>query len=66
MVAEAGAEKRHLIFCQVLLANMDDFQAMNDVYYNWIDPNSGPTRACYEARLASPDYLVEIVSIAAI
>ena len=32
----------------------------------WIDPANTPARATVEARLASPKYLVEIMSVAAV
>jgi enamine deaminase RidA (YjgF/YER057c/UK114 family) len=38
---------------------------MNAVWDAWIDPKNPPARATVEARLASPEYLVEIAVIAA-
>lgn len=46
---------------------MDDFAAMNEIYYGeWIDKNAGPTRACFESRLAVPKYKIEIIATAAV
>jgi enamine deaminase RidA (YjgF/YER057c/UK114 family) len=39
---------------------------MNEVWDGWIDPANPPTRATGEARLAAPDYRVEIIVTAAV
>jgi enamine deaminase RidA (YjgF/YER057c/UK114 family) len=33
---------------------------MNDVWDKWVDPDNLPVRATVEARLATPELLVEI------
>lgn len=65
MLKEAGTDKSKLLQVTVWLANMDDFAAMNAVYDQWIDPANPPTRACGESRLATPDYRVEVIAVAA-
>ncbi|RDE10612.1 RidA family protein [Pelagibacterium lacus] len=66
LLAEAGSNKSKVLTAQVLLSNIADFAAMNSVYDKWIDPANPPARACYEARLASPDLRVEIIVVAAL
>ncbi|HWA43436.1 MAG TPA: RidA family protein [Hypericibacter adhaerens] len=66
LLAEAGTSKSRLLSCQVILANMGDFAAMNSVYDAWIDPANPPARAAIEARLAAPGYKVEIIAVAAL
>ena len=66
VLADAGTSKSKVLSCQVILSNMADFAAMNSVYDAWIDPANPPTRACIEARLASPALKVEIIAIAAL
>src|SRR5437867_3717966 len=39
---------------------------MNAAWDAWVDPANTPARATVEARLASPKYLVEIMTVAAI
>jgi enamine deaminase RidA (YjgF/YER057c/UK114 family) len=39
---------------------------MNAVWDAWVVPNSPPCRATVQARLAKPEWLVEIVITAAI
>ncbi len=42
------------------------FGAKNEVYDAWVDPAAPAARACGEAKLATPDYLVECIVTAAI
>lgn len=66
LLAETGTSKSKVLSVQVLLTSISDFAAMNSVYDKWIDPANPPARACYEARLASPDLRVEIIAVAAV
>ncbi len=61
----AGSDKSHLVSATIWLANMDDFAAMNAVWEAWVDPENPPARACTEARLAAPEFLVEVMVTAA-
>ena len=44
---------------------MADFEKMYEVWDAWITPVTSPARACGEAKLASPEYKVEVVVVAA-
>ena len=65
-LAEVGSDKSKLLQVVIWLADMGDFSAMNDVYDAWIDPAAPAARACGEAKLATPEYLVEFIVTAAI
>ena len=65
LLAEAGSSKSKMLQVIVWLADMKDFAAMNEVYDAWIDPAAPAVRACGEAKLATPDYLVEFIVTAA-
>lgn len=65
LLALAGSDKSRVLSVTVWLADMADFPAMNTVYDAWIDPANPPARATGEARLATPDYLVEFIVVAA-
>lgn len=65
LLAEAGSSKSKALQVIVWLADMADFAAMNAVYDAWIDPANPAARACGEAKLATPDYLVEFIVTAA-
>lgn len=66
LLAEAGTDKSKILHVVVWLADMADFATMNAVYDAWIDPANPPARAAGEAKLATPDYLVEFIVTAAI
>ena len=66
LLAKAGTDKSKLISATIWLCSMDDFANMNAVWDSWVDPANVPARACVESpRLATPDYHVEIMVIAA-
>jgi enamine deaminase RidA (YjgF/YER057c/UK114 family) len=49
----------------VWLVDIGTFDEMNRAWEAWADPSSLPGRATVEARLAAPEYKVEIAVIAA-
>ncbi|WP_099867614.1 RidA family protein [Pararhizobium haloflavum] len=65
LLAEAGSDKSKILQTTIWLADMADFAEMNAVWDAWVDPGNPPARACGEARLATPDYRVEMIVIAA-
>lgn len=66
LLAEAGTDKSKLISTTIWITSMDDFAEMNGVWDAWISPGNTPGRACVEAKLASPNFAVEIAVIAAL
>ena len=66
LLAEAGSDKSHILMAQVFLADIADYDAMNAAWDAWVAPASPPPRATVEARLARPQWKVEIVVSAAI
>lgn len=65
LLAEAGSDKSRILQATIWLASMDDFAAMNAVWDAWVPQGATPARATGESRLATPDYKVEIIIIAA-
>ena len=65
LLAEAGSDKRHILSATVYLASMKHYADMNRAWDDWVEPGSTPPRATVEARLARPEYLVEIQVVAA-
>ncbi|MEC3909258.1 RidA family protein [Sphingobium sp. CR2-8] len=61
----AGSSKAHILRATIWLADMADFAEMNLVWDAWIASVPAPTRATGEAKLATPDYKVEIIITAA-
>lgn len=65
-LAAVGSDKSKLLSATVYLASMSAYDEMNAAWDAWLDKTNKPARATVEARLASPKYLVEIMSIAAV
>ena len=65
LLAQAGSDKSRLLMATIYLADMADYSAMNAVWDAWLPEGSAPARACVQARLANPEFRVEIVLTAA-
>ena len=63
---EAGTDKTKVIKANIWLTNIATFAEMNSVWDKWVIPGSGPARATVEAKLAGPEYKVEIAVVAAV
>lgn len=61
LLAEAGSDKTRILQAIIWLADMADFAEMNQVWDAWVPEGHAPARACGEAKLAHPDYTVEII-----
>ena len=66
LLANAGTDKSKLLSATVWLTDMRKFDELNAVWDAWVAPGNSPARACVEARLAAPQYVVEIAAIAAV
>ena len=66
LLDEAGTRKQNLLSANIWLKDIGTFSEMNEVWDQWVAPGSTPARATVEARLAAPQYLVEIAVIAAV
>lgn len=66
ILAEAGTDKTRILSAQIWLADMSAFAQMNGVWDAWVPKGHTPARATGEARLATPDYLVEVIVTAAL
>ena len=65
LLAEAGSDKTRILQTVIWLADMKDFAEMNEVWDAWVPEGHTPARACGEAKLATPDFLVEFIVTAA-
>ena len=64
-LARAGSEKSKVLSVNIWITDMANFAEMNGVWDAWVSPGNAPARATVEAKLASPDYKVEIMVVAA-
>lgn len=65
LLARAGTDKTRILMTQIFLADLGDFQAMNEIWDAWVPAGSAPPRATVQAQLAKPDWRIEIVVTAA-
>lgn len=66
ILAELGTDKTRILSAQIWLADMSTFSQMNAVWDKWVPQDHTPARATGEAKLATPDYLVEVIVTAAL
>ncbi len=66
VVAELGADKSDIASVQVWLADMADFQGMNAVWDEWVDPDAPPARATGGVALARAGMRVEMIAVVAL
>ena len=65
-LAEAGSDKTRLLRVQIYLSSITDIAAMNEVWDTWVAEGNAPPRATVEARLANPNWKIEVVATAAV
>jgi enamine deaminase RidA (YjgF/YER057c/UK114 family) len=66
VLAEAGTDKTRILSAQIWLADIGTFAEMNSVWDTWVPAGHTPARATGEAKLATPDYKVEVIVTAAL
>ena len=65
LLGEAGSDKTKILSATIYLVDIATFPEMNKVWDTWVVAGHTPARATVEAKLAAPDYKVEIQIIAA-
>ncbi|MDP0002052.1 RidA family protein [Glaesserella parasuis] len=60
-LAQAGTNKSRILMAQVFVSNMIEFDEMNRAWDEWVAEGNAPPRAAVEAKLANPNWKVEIV-----
>lgn len=66
LLADVGSDREHLLSAIIYVKDMSLFGEMNEVWDNWLPTGHAPARACVEANMANPGYLVEVSIVAAI
>ncbi|MBS0530804.1 MAG: RidA family protein [Proteobacteria bacterium] len=64
-LAKAGTDKSKLLTATIYLTDMKTFADMNAAWDGWVSAGNTPARATVEAKLAAPQYNVEIMVTAA-
>lgn len=65
LLKQCGTSKSKIIKANIWLSDIRSFDEMNKVWDGWVAKGNTPARATVEARLAGPEYLVEIMVVAA-
>jgi enamine deaminase RidA (YjgF/YER057c/UK114 family) len=66
LLALAGTDKSKILSANIWLTDIKTWADMNTVWDAWVSPGNTPARATVEAKLAGPQYKVEIMVQAAI
>lgn len=66
LLAETGSSRERILQTTIWLADMGDFAEMNAVWDAWVPEGHASTRACGEAKLATPGFKVEVICVAAV
>ena len=64
-LAQAGSRKERILSVQIFLTDISKIGEMNAVWDKWVVAGATPGRATVEAKLAAPQFTVEIAVIAA-
>ena len=62
---QAGSSREKMLRVTIWLADMQDFDGLNEVWNAWVPAGHAPARACGEAKLARPELKVEFIVDAA-
>lgn len=66
LLAAAGSDKTRIVSATIYLADIGTFAQMNSEWDTWVPRGHTPARATVEAKLAAPQYKVEIQVVAAV
>ena len=66
LLSQADTDKTKLLSATIWLSSIEHYDEMNAVWDAWVAPGNAPARACVEAKLAAPQFDVEIAVIAAV
>ncbi|WP_320177603.1 RidA family protein [Roseovarius pacificus] len=63
---KAGTDKSKVLSASIWLSDISTFDEMNAVWDAWVADVTAPARATVEAKLAAPQFTVEIALIVAV
>lgn len=66
LLAQAGTSRSNLLSAQIWVNDMAEFDQMNEAWDAWVVAGRPPVRAAVEAKLAKPEWKVEIMVVAAL
>lgn len=67
LLAENNSDKSHILSATIFVHDAHkNFAEMNEAWDAWVDRENPPARVGVECNMSNPDYLVEILFIAAV
>jgi enamine deaminase RidA (YjgF/YER057c/UK114 family) len=66
LLQRAGSDKTRILKANIWITDMAQFEEMNRAWDAWVISGQTPARATVEAKLAAPEYDVEIMVEAAV
>lgn len=64
VLAELDSDKTRIVEATIFLADLADFDQMNEAWDAWVPEGQPPVRCTVQAALANPDWKVEIRIVA--
>jgi enamine deaminase RidA (YjgF/YER057c/UK114 family) len=65
LLADAGTDKTRILNATLILADVADYDAVNEVWDQWVIKEHAPARSTLQAQLASKGLSVELIVVAA-
>ncbi|OBX10667.1 aminoacrylate peracid reductase [Gallibacterium salpingitidis] len=65
LLEQSNSDKSRILRAEIFLADMSDYAEMNRAWDEWVIAGAAPARSTIEAKLANPEWKVEIVITAA-
>lgn len=65
LLQKASSTRENMLRVTIWLADMKDFDGLNEIWNEWVPSGHAPTRACGEAKLARAELKVEFIVDAA-
>ncbi len=66
LLTEAGTHRGRILMAQVIVKDIAEVPAMNEVWEAWFAGVTAPPRATFQAPLVNPDWKIEVIVTAAV
>jgi len=66
LLNEAGSSRCRILMAQVIVRDIADVPAMNEVWETWFEGVTAPPRATFQAPLVNPAWRIEVIVTAAL
>ena len=63
---DIGIDRSHILRAMIWIDDYKKWPQLNEIWNEWLPQNQKPARSCIEAKLAFPEYQVEVEITAAL